>query len=74
MESDFYKRVNDYYYDNIELIYNYEILEQYHVECDLFTPEMIEDNNNMSFVIIIKDRPQINDDVDNHSLYSNGSD
>ena len=36
MESEFYKRVNDYYYNNIELIYNDKILEQYHVETDLF--------------------------------------
>ena len=37
MESYFYKRVNDYYYDNIEPIHNGEILEQYHIEIDKIT-------------------------------------
>ena len=74
MESELYKRVDDYYYDDIELIYNNEVLEQYHVECDLFTEEMIKENNNMSFVIIKKDRPSYDNDIDNNSIYSNESD
>ena len=52
MQSEFYKRVNDYYYNNIELIYNDKILEQYHVETDQFDLSDINNNNNMSFVIV----------------------
>ena len=75
MKSEFYERVDDYYYDNIELIYNGEILEQYHIEIDKITLGDLEENNNMSFVIIKKDRPNNADiDSDNNSIYSHMSD
>ena len=68
LESEDYKRIDNYYCANIELIYNGEKIEQYHVECDLLTEEMIEENNNMIVVITKKD------DSDNNSIYSNESD
>ena len=70
MESEFYKRVNDYYYNNIELIYNDKILEQYHVETDQFDLSDINDNNNMSFVITKKESINLEcrDDYDVYSL------
>ena len=49
-KSDLYASIDNYYFENIELIYNDKILEQYHVECDLFTEEMIKENNNMSLL------------------------
>ena len=55
MQSEFYKRVNGYYYNNIELIYNDKILEQYHVETDQFDLSDINNNNNMPFVITKKE-------------------
>ena len=39
MESEDFKRTYDYYCGNIELVYNGEILEQYHIEIDKFTVE-----------------------------------
>ena len=46
MQSEFYKRVNDYYFENIELIYNDKILKQYHDETDQF------DLNDIKIIII----------------------
>ena len=63
-KSDLYASIDNYYFENIELIYNDKILEQYHVECDLFTLEMIEENNNMSFVIVKKEPINYDDDTD----------
>ena len=68
-ESEDFKRTNDYYCDNIELIYNGEILEQYHIEIDKFTVEDFKENNNMNFVIT-KHNPinyECNDDYDSNS-------
>ena len=73
MESEFYKRVNDYYYNNIELIYNDKILEQYHVETDQFDLSDIKNNNNMSFVITKKESINL-ECRDDYDVYSNGSD
>ena len=73
MESEFYKRVNDYYYNNIELIYNDKILEQYHVETDQFDLSDINNNNNMSFVIAKKESINL-ECRDDYDVYSNGSD
>ena len=73
MESEFYKRVNDYYYNNIELIYNDKILEQYHVETDQFDLSDINNNNNMSFVITKKESINL-ECRDDYDVYSNGSD
>ena len=36
-KSEYYKKVNAYCPDNIQLIYKGEVLEQYHVEADQFT-------------------------------------
>ena len=73
LESEDYKRINNYYCANIELIYNGEKIEQYHVEADLITLEDLKENNNMIVVITKKDEPD-NDDSDNNSIYSNESD
>ena len=54
MESEDYKRINNYCPTNIELIYNGNILEQYHVEADLITLEDLKTNSNMNFVLTKK--------------------
>ena len=60
-KNEYYKNTNHAY---IELIYNNKILEQYDVESDLFTDEMIKENNNMSFVIVKKEPINYEDDTD----------
>ena len=45
---------DNYYFENIVLIYNNKVLEQDHVKSNLITEEMINNNNNMSFVIVKK--------------------
>jgi len=69
MESEDFKRTNDYYCGNIKLICNGEKLEQYHIEIDKFTVEDFKENNNMNFVIT-KHNPinyECNDDYDSNS-------
>ena len=70
LNSEDFKRTNDYYCDNIELIYNGERIEQYHVEADLLTLDDLIENNNMN-VVITKNEP-INYDCEND--YGNDSD
>ena len=65
LNSEDFKRTNDYYCDNIELIYNGERIEQYHVEADLLTLDDLIENNNMN-VAITKYEP-INYDCENDS-------
>ena len=43
--------VKKYHYDNIQLIYKNEILEQYHIETDIFTNDDFKENNNINLVI-----------------------
>ena len=74
VESEDYKRINNYCPTNIELIYNGNILEQYHVEADLITLEDLKTNSNMNFVLTKKEQFDEGIDNDNNSIYSNGSD
>ena len=64
LNSDLHKKAENYYFVNIELIYKNKILEQYEIECDLLTEEIIKENNNMSFVIVKKEPINYEDDTD----------
>ena len=64
LKSDLHVKADDYYFVNIELIYNNKALQQYDVESDLLTLEMIKENNNMSFVIVKKETINYGDDTD----------
>ena len=65
------KKTNDYNPDNIQLIYQGQILEQYHIEADEITLEDFEKDNNINVVIVKHDE---NNDDDNNSNISSGSD
>ena len=71
IKSDYYKKTNDYNPDNIQLIYQGQILEQYHIEADLITLEDFEKDNNINVVIVKHDE---NNDGDNNNNISSGSD
>ena len=68
LNSDLHKKAENYYFVNIELIYKNKILEQYEIECDLLTEEIIKENNNMSFVIVKKETINLNDLDDRDSV------
>ena len=53
---------------NIKLIYKGEILEQYHIEADIYTLDDFEEDNNINVVICKNDE---NDDDDNDDNDSN---
>ena len=68
IKSDYYKKANDYNPDNIQLIYKGEILEQYHIEADIYSEDDFKEDNNINVVIIKNDE---NDDDDNDDNDSN---
>ena len=67
IKSDYYKKANDYNPDNIQLIYKGEILEQYHIEADIYSEDDFKEDNNINVVIIKNDE---NDYDDNDSIIS----
>ena len=67
INSDYYKKAVDYNPDNIQLIYKGEILEQYHIEADIYSEDDFKEDNNINVVIIKNDE---NDDDDNDSNIS----
>ena len=68
LKSSLHAKADNYYFVNIELIYNDKILEQCDVESDLITEEMIKENNNMSFVIVKKETINLKDLDDRDSI------
>ena len=62
LSSDYYKKANDYNPDNIQLIYKGEILEQFHIEADIYSEDDFKKDNNINIVIIKTDK--IDDDYD----------
>ena len=54
LNSDLHKQAENYYFLYIQLIYKNKILEQYDIESDFLTLDMLKNNNNMSFVIVKK--------------------
>ena len=68
IKSDYYKKANDYNPDNIQLIYKGEILEQYHIEADIYSEDDFKEDNNINVIIIKNDE---NDDDDNDDNDSN---
>ena len=48
------KAMQNSYFLYIQLIYKNKILEQYDIESDFLTLDMLKNNNNMSFVIVKK--------------------
>ena len=67
IKSDYYKKAVDYNPDNIQLICKGEILEQYHIEADIYSEDDFKEDNNINVVIIKNDE---NDDDDNDSNIS----
>ena len=67
IKSDYYKKVNDYNPDNIQLIYKGEILEQFDIETDKYSEDDFKEDNNINVIIIKNDE---NDDDDNDSIIS----
>ena len=70
IKSDYYKKVNDYNPDNIQLIYKGEILEQFHIEADIYTDDDFKKDNNINVIICKNDENNKNDDDDNDSNIS----
>ena len=68
IKSDYYKKANDYNPDNIELIYKGEILEQFHIEADIYTDDDFKEDNNIN-VVIIKNDENNDDDKDSNISY-----
>ena len=70
INSDYYKKTNDYNPDNIQLIYKGEILEQFHIEADIYTLDDFKEDNNINVIICKNDENNKNDDDDNDSNIS----
>ena len=68
IKSDYYKKVNDYNPDNIQLIYKGEILEQFDIETDKYSEDDFKEDNNINVVIIKKDENNKNDDDNNSNI------
>ena len=60
LNSEEMKSRNKYHPDYIQLIYKNEILEQYHIEADIFTDEDFKENNNITVVITKTEYDSIN--------------
>lgn len=54
LNSEYYKKANDYISDNIQLIYKGEILEQFHIEADIYSEDDFIEDNNINIIIIKK--------------------
>ena len=67
INSDYYKKTNDYNPDNIQLIYKGEILNEFDIDY-LYTLDDFKEDNNINVVIIKNDE---NDDDDNDDNDSN---
>ena len=61
-KSDYYKKANNSKPDNIQLIYKGEILEQFHIEADIYSYDDFKKDNNINVVIVKTD--EIDDDDD----------
>ena len=70
IKSDYYKKTNDYNPDNIQLIYKGEILEQFHIEADIYTLDDFKEDNNINIVIIKNDENNNDDNNSNISFMS----
>ena len=68
INSDYYKKTNDYNPDNIQLIYKGEILEQFDIETDKYTLDDFKEDNNIN-VVIIKNDENNDDDKDSNISY-----
>ena len=68
IKSDYYKKVKDYHPDSIQLIYKGEILEQYHIEADIYSEDDFKEDNNIN-VVIIKNDENNDDDKDSNISY-----
>ena len=51
-KSEYYTKANAYNPDNIQLIYKGEILEQFHIEADIYSEDDFKEDNNISVVIV----------------------
>lgn len=63
-KSDYYKKANDYNPDNIQLIYKGEILEQFHIEADIYSEDDFKQDNNINVVIFKTDDNADDDEFD----------
>ena len=55
---------------NCQLIYKGKILEQFHIDTDIYSDDDFKKDNNMNVVIIKNDEHDENDDDDNDSIIS----
>ena len=70
INSDYYKKTNDYNPDNIQLIYKGEILEQFDIKVAEYTLDDFKEDNNINVVIIKNDENNDDDKDDNDSNIS----
>ena len=69
INSDYYKKTNDYNPDNIQLIYKGEILNEFDIDY-LYTLDDFKEDNNINVVIIKNDENNDDDKDDNDSNIS----
>ena len=68
-KSDYFQKANAYHPDHIQFIYKGDILEQFHIEADIYTEDDFKADNNMSIVIVETEHIGYNFDNDDYDDY-----